>query len=1348
MAAWAHVPTAAQLGDPGACVAQLARIIASICAFDAEYTAWNAASPGWQHGPVLERVPSRGGQPPTVSGGDPAGACAAWRAHTDAGVYRVSPTGVRRAQAPILCEETEMYAALAAPARPLSGLAAFRRVVEAELRYAEREQRAPSGHQLTSNIGFLQCFWDEVRHAAVCHSPITALDAVVPGGAGATCTSDVTMPRVDASPPGVRINILAGGGSHWLKLVPTRPDALLAEFRECDATEQEVPSAVDEAVEQCSLLRIARELRQAAQQQRTPPECIELVLPRLGGLPTAEDGPPPASEAYWAADEAERSAWRLAAVLRAIRALHIQVRLEVRRAPDVRDAARVPCTAPLPPSPPPPAVRITATLNLDVSVLVALASDVTHTATLPAGTPMNRALEEQMAHELDGEHGFLQILAEARRAAGAHQLALVTTPSAKQKLREIAAAIGTPSERERIHLMFDSAPDAAARFWALSPVSQGGQRDGLDSWLRLPVQTLDEPPAARPQHTYKHDTPVAAYAKRCTTMLDRLASREARPKSLSSSLHTVESLRAGAQLNITTLTSHAHGVRELAQAMGGEDFGVPEQGAAQHAFVWLTLPRSLAGTRATGGGLPPGTPGRETPGDDSLLSAGKPDVAVLEPSSNPSENGTERDTGALDGDATLRDASSFASKQAPEHTGGAYVLESPSGSPTARITPPSPTSSSSSEAPIQPHEAENRASRFFTWLSGPNPPKVHTLRHYPWWPFEHAERAWLRLTSRVAWRQPPPASLPAWYTADDAEQHELATFSSSTTDAAPLSRARGFAWLSAVHAEWRVNKLHWLLLAAVCIGWLFGFSAIVHQLWFNAKVHTEHGWSTPEHLSCTDAFWGRNAECATDGVGCAPFDNVSMSFRCPGGCSDVTLLNPRTVGTGQYNYMPLVVGGAPAPNAMPLYRGDSFVCSAAQHAGVLGPNGGCARLKLVGPGADYKGSVANGIRSVPFAPPFPLSLVFEPAPDSQNCDDHRYRAYVLDVVLSAFVTLVLRPHPLVLFWVLAIVGFWHVPLVSELRGFPPKVGAAVGDFLPHLFVSYAIWRVALRYLWPPFARMPLEFGIATLGLWWIGVLLDVVFKNVPLQRLVAHDIAQQPGSLVALIVVLVIAIIVGVNQIRVIRAAGCLPRYLAWYVVGGVLIALGTAVPGEGVRIHHYIIGLAFLPACGFPTRISLLLGAFLYGMYTNGVARWGFAGILQDAREIQGDATGNSLLPKFAMSNVSLGTGAQRIVRWEGVPASAAGTWDTFMLLVDDVLRYEGSNTEFNLSSLLSDLPGNATSYALGLVHPEQLRASLQHGVHYLRLAYAKNGQAGDFTMPAQAWLNGTWIPPAPGRT
>lgn len=321
-------------------------------------------------------------------------------------------------------------------------------------------------------------------------------------------------------------------------------------------------------------------------------------------------------------------------------------------------------------------------------------------------------------------------------------------------------------------------------------------------------------------------------------------------------------------------------------------------------------------------------------------------------------------------------------------------------------------------------------------------------------------------------------------------------------------------------------------------------------------------------------------------------------------------------------------------------------------------------------------------------------------------------------------------------------------LVSEPRKYPPPVGDAVGDFLPHLFVSYAIWRVALRFLFPAFRHIPIEFGIGMQGLWWIGDLLGVVFANVPLQRLVAHDLAQQPGSLTALIIIIIIAVLVGLNQVRVIRSVGCLPKYLTLYVIGGVLIALCTAVPGEGLRIHHYIVGLAFLPACGFPTRISLLLGAFLFGMYTNGVARWGFDGLLQDTRVIQGDAVGDSLLPAFAMNNESWSNTASRIITWQPIPAIARDSWDSFMLLVDDVLRYEGPSTQYDLAQLPAFFAANSTSKALGLISPAALNATIDAGMHYIRIAYAKAGSPGDFTKPALAALNGTWIDPAPGRT
>lgn len=318
-------------------------------------------------------------------------------------------------------------------------------------------------------------------------------------------------------------------------------------------------------------------------------------------------------------------------------------------------------------------------------------------------------------------------------------------------------------------------------------------------------------------------------------------------------------------------------------------------------------------------------------------------------------------------------------------------------------------------------------------------------------------------------------------------------------------------------------------------------------------------------------------------------------------------------------------------------------------------------------------------------------------------------------------------------------GFWHVNLVSELRDNPPPVGEAVGDFGAYLFVCFVIWHAALRHVWPHFQSFPLEFGCSMLGLWWIGVLLDVVFADVPLQRLEVHDIQQQPGALSSLIVIVLVVVVLAINQVRVVRNAGVLPKFLTLYATAAVILGLCAAVPGEGLRLHHYVISLALLPGCAFPTWISQLCSAFLFGMFINGVARWGFDGLLQDVKTIQGDATGNSALPSFAMNAT-----ASSLIHWNPIPPSLTGSWDSFALLVDDVLRYTGPKTSYNLSSLLDTFKKEPSD----VIPPSQVMQDLQSGVHYVRLAYSSGGTPGDFTETALAWMNGTFVPPPPGRT
>ena len=83
-------------------------------------------------------------------------------------------------------------------------------------------------------------------------------------------------------------------------------------------------------------------------------------------------------------------------------------------------------------------------------------------------------------------------------------------------------------------------------------------------------------------------------------------------------------------------------------------------------------------------------------------------------------------------------------------------------------------------------------------------------------------------------------------------------------------------------------------------------------------------------------------------------------------------------------------------------------------------------------------------------------------------------------------------------------------------------------------------------------------------------------------------------------------------------------------------------------------------------------------------------------------------------------------------------------MLMIDDVPRYQGPATSYNLTKLLTQT-ASETSQVLG---PDQIHQALLHSVHYVRLAYTSSSQIGDFTKAALASLNGTWVPPPPGRT
>ena len=307
--------------------------------------------------------------------------------------------------------------------------------------------------------------------------------------------------------------------------------------------------------------------------------------------------------------------------------------------------------------------------------------------------------------------------------------------------------------------------------------------------------------------------------------------------------------------------------------------------------------------------------------------------------------------------------------------------------------------------------------------------------------------------------------------------------------------------------------------------------------------------------------------------------------------------------------------------------------------------GGCASLELVGNFTNFLPKSANGLRSLGFPSVFPLSLRFSDSTSLKHCDDRRNSALAFNILITCLLFFILRPKPLVFYWCLVCIGFWHVALFSQPRGNPPALDIAFGTFLPTLFVAYAFWRLAIRFTLPAFSKAPIEAAVLFLAPYWAGVLTNLTMDKIPISRLTSADLTKRSGAITALVIIVVIIAVMFINQMRVIRKTGWLPYYAGWYILGGLVMLVLSQLPGLQLRLHHYILSILLIPGTAFPTRLSLIYQGILLGMFLNGVAAYGFASISQSAASVSLISLGMSFMftdsiigvasPGWALGNI-----------------------------------------------------------------------------------------------------------------
>lgn len=649
-----------------------------------------------------------------------------------------------------------------------------------------------------------------------------------------------------------------------------------------------------------------------------------------------------------------------------------------------------------------------------------------------------RALSEQLQREMSGDAFFEALIHHLPIGCG--KLQMTCTSEARDKMTEIVKLVGGETEQRRMRDIFDESPGGAQEFWRSSrwEVDQPRERRVRES-VMLPVRVMDTSCRNVQARSEGQDSstvfvgPFANQAIHCVRGgMRALASKE---RSLSNRTglhrqtpHTLSSMLLGLQNGHTTLTTNISSVKWLVKDIvstqaiqgslpgyetgDGNDDTKNKPRCVTIAALWVMYPRSLAEKM---------TLSNHVGSDTAFAAAGGVGLGAA-------QNSTleEIHTTAYSADS-LTNSTTRPGKESPKDGG-----DSP-GSDTITYLKDLPTtwrgSSHQGRGSSFSPRGMARPLRFvLRWIKGPRPKGKLEIKHFKWWPLGRVERNFSRLTAPLAWKDPYDCRdefvLGNSDGADVERQHNLRKEQIQIAE-----RDDDDPWLAGVQRDIRLNAIHWTLLVFTFIGWILGFAFLVKSLWYEAAVTGSDGSTSTNvlFLGCTSSLWSANSQCGLNGQDCAPFSsNRTLAFRCPSNCQATTLGGPRAVGDQLPSFVPLIVGGgnastsergnAPVSAASEpyIYRGDSFICSAAIHAGALARHeGGCGSIWITGAHSGYEAVERNGLQSTAFNSTFPVSYYFDQNLDSEQCTDRRSSGYALDVVLLAWVGLILRPKPIV-----------------------------------------------------------------------------------------------------------------------------------------------------------------------------------------------------------------------------------------------------------------------------------------------------------------------------------------------
>ncbi|CAI8496680.1 unnamed protein product [Hanseniaspora opuntiae] len=509
-----------------------------------------------------------------------------------------------------------------------------------------------------------------------------------------------------------------------------------------------------------------------------------------------------------------------------------------------------------------------------------------------------------------------------------------------------------------------------------------------------------------------------------------------------------------------------------------------------------------------------------------------------------------------------------------------------------------------------------------------------------------------------------------------------------------------------------------------------------------------------------------------------------ITIRCPALCDQGGLIYaPLSVGNQRIRYINYIIGDH-------VYRGDTYPCSAAFHHyekthreestgkrnGVYGYakgvvrrslqsiakhslistfTGGCVTMKNAGAQLDFQ--TLRDSPNIKFDSFFPDSFVLE-KPNFQSsfkngCLDPRF--YVLAINLVAFGVVFYLYESSVAFWWLVVEGYWFQSLIMDpallvdprdWSTFNELISLTMQKFLPLCFILYVLYDKCIKRT----LNDEYESGIwkiVMLITFWVGLLNNITFDRLPVDRLTISDLKEQKGGMAATVFILSIIVVSAITQAVNVWKANLFQKYFKLYVGFIASLTLLALLPGFGLRIHHYILGLLLLPGCSTRGRSAYVLQGVLLGLLLNGIARWDFASIIETQRALlRGSAGDLARPPLFDIPAAPKIKDMNRFdkISWNLDPAdTSVSNLDGVSLLVNDMEVYVGTNTTISISALKDENPLFADLIYGALLYENNVKL-------YLRLARCDpldSSKRGDYTNAGTLiYPYGNWTMPLPG--